>query len=105
MITHVFRLELLVVSSNNKFLQFLEMAVQEFDVLQPQLLANDLEIPHGVHVSLYVSNVVVIERSCVKNRIMKKKKFPSSLILKVINSLSLSLCVHVLLSHVARQAS
>lgn len=77
--THVFGLELLVVSSNNEFLQFLEMAVQEFDVLQPQLLADDLEIPDGVHVSLHVSHVVVIERSCVKNRDMRRKKIPQNL--------------------------
>lgn len=77
--THVFGLELLVVSSNNEFLQFLEMAVQEFDVLQPQLLADDLEIPDGVHVSLHVGNVVVIERSCVKNRDMRRKKIPQNL--------------------------
>lgn len=77
--THVFGLELLVVSSNNEFLQFLEMAVQEFDVLQPQLLADDLEIPDGVHVSLHVGHVVVIERSCVKNRDMRRKKIPQNL--------------------------
>lgn len=55
------------------------MAVQEFDVLQPQLLADDLEIPDGVHVSLHVSHVVVIERSCVKNRDMRRKKIPQNL--------------------------
>lgn len=61
------------------------MAVQEFDVLQPQLLADDLEIPDGVHVSLHVGHVVVIERSCVKNRDMRRKKIPQNL---------RSLCVH-----------
>lgn len=55
------------------------MAVQEFDVLQPQLLADDLEIPDGVHVSLHVGHVVVIERSCVKNRDMRRKKIPQNL--------------------------
>lgn len=42
------------------------MAVQELDVFQPQLLADDLEIPHGIHVPLHVGDVVVVERSCVR---------------------------------------
>ena len=62
--TYIFRLHFLVGSANNELLRLVEILEQCFLVLQPQLLANDVEISNWIDLALDMSHVGVFESAC-----------------------------------------
>lgn len=62
--THIFRLHFLVSSANHELLRLVEILEQSFLILQPQFLANDVEISNWIDLALDMSHVWVFESAC-----------------------------------------
>lgn len=63
-LTHVFWFEFLVTTSNGSLLQLVNNRADHLLILQPQLLMDDLHIPHGVHCSLNMDDILIVKCTC-----------------------------------------
>ncbi len=63
-LTHVFWFEFLVTASNGRLLQLVNNRADHLLILQPQLLVDDLHIPHWVHCSLYMDDILILKGTC-----------------------------------------
>ena len=61
--THVFGLGLFV-GAQRGLLELIDVGQQVGLVLQSQLLVDDVQVPHRVHLALHVRNVIIVERTC-----------------------------------------
>lgn len=66
--SYIFWLQLLVASSSDDPIQFLQILHQGFLVFEPQLLADDVQVSDRVDVALDVRHVVVFESALEENR-------------------------------------
>ena len=61
--SHIFGFGLLV-GSQCRFLELLDEGQQVCLIFQPELLVDDVQVPHRVHLALHVCHVIVIKRPC-----------------------------------------
>lgn len=62
--THVFGFEFLVSAPHGCFLQLVYDWPDHLLVLHPELLVNDLNVPHRVHTALHVDDIFILKGSC-----------------------------------------
>lgn len=63
-LTHVFWFEFLVTASNGRLLQLVNNRTDHLLILQPQLLVDDLHIPHRVHSPLNMDDILILKSTC-----------------------------------------
>lgn len=63
-LTHVFWFEFLVTASNGRLLQLVNNRADHLLILQPQLLVDDLHIPHRVHRPLNIDDILILKSTC-----------------------------------------
>lgn len=63
-LTHIFWFEFLVTASNGRLLQLVNNRADHLLILQPQLLMNDLHIPHWIHSPLNVDDILILKSTC-----------------------------------------
>lgn len=63
-LTHIFWFEFLVTASNGRLLQLVNNRADHLLILQPQLLVDDLHIPHWVHCTLNMDDILILKSTC-----------------------------------------
>ena len=63
-LTHIFWFEFLVNASNGSLLQLVNNRADHLFILQPQLLVDDLHVPHWVHRPLDMDDILVLKSTC-----------------------------------------
>lgn len=62
--TYIFRLQLLVDATADELLELIQILVERFLVLQPQLFRDDVQVSNRVHFALDVSHIGIIKSAC-----------------------------------------
>lgn len=63
-LTHIFWFEFLVTASDGCLLQLVDNRADHLFILQPQLLVDDLNVPHWVNRPLHMDDILVLKGTC-----------------------------------------